>query len=477
MKKLFLYIVAVLFILKTVMLTSCANIIPPAGGPRDSLPPVLLKANPPDRTVNFPGDRITFTFDEFVDLDNYTQNLVVSPYPQGILPVTRKLNVVTVKFPDSLERNTTYTLDFGPSIKDINESNVLKNFVYTFSTGRYIDSMEFTGNIILAQTGETDSTMAAALFREKDDSAVSNINKRPRYISKTDGKGVFHFKNLAPGTYYLYAMKEGGGYRYSAKELFAFADSAVIIGRETKPVTLYAYIPEKPAATTSSSSTAPPAAAGGGRNNRPSSADKRLRFATNLKGGRQDLLEQFMFTFDTRLRSFDSSKIHLSTDTSFIPVTGNYSWKLDSTRKILTLNNTWKENTSYNIIIEKDFATDTLGQQLLKMDTLKFTTMSASDYGKLNIRFRKLDLSKNPVLQVVQSGQVVHSYPLSGDTFSLDMITPGEYELRILNDTNKNGVWDPGEFFGKHKQPELVKPVSRKLNIKAKWDNTFEIDL
>ena len=475
MKKLFLYILAIVFIGKMAMLTSCANIVPPAGGPRDSLPPVLLKASPPDKTVTFSGSKITFTFDEYVDLDNYQQNLIVSPYPANTLNVTRKLNTITVKLPDSIEANTTYTLNFGNSIKDINESNVLKGFTYTFSTGRYIDSLQFTGNIMLAQTGESDSTLTALLYREKDDSAIANINKRPRYISKTDGKGVFHFKNLAPGTYYLYAMKEGGGYRYNAKELFAFADSAVVVGAESKPVTLYAYVGEKPAPAPASSSSG--AAPGGGRGNKPSSADKRLRFATNLKAGRQDLLDKFFFTFETKLKSVDSSKIHLSTDTSFTPLTGNYSWKLDSTKKVLTLNTAWKENTQYNIIIEKDFAIDTLGQQLLKMDTLKFVTMSNSDYGKMAIRFRKLDLSKNPVLQLVQAGQVIHSYPLTGETFSLDMITPGEYELRILSDTNKNGVWDPGEFFGKHKQPELVKPVSRKLVIKANWDNNFEIAL
>jgi hypothetical protein len=89
-----------------------------------------------------------------------------------------------------------------------------------------------------------------------------------------------------------------------------------------------------------------------------------------------------------------------------------------------------------------------------------------------------LDLSKNPVLQFVQSGEVASSFPLTGENFSKPLFLPGEYELRILNDANKNGIWDPGEFFGKHKQPETVKTITeRKVIVKPDYDNEFEIRL
>ena len=113
----------------------CANIIPPAGGPADSLAPVLQRSDPDDSTLNFRGNRLSFTFDEYVEVANIQQQLLVSPIPRILPSVDYRLNTVTVRLKDSLEANTTYTLDFGEAIKDINEGNILRNFRYTFSTG------------------------------------------------------------------------------------------------------------------------------------------------------------------------------------------------------------------------------------------------------------------------------------------------------------------------------------------------------
>ena len=155
----------------------------------------------------------------------------------------------------------------------------------------------------------------------------------------------------------------------------------------------------------------------------------------------------------------------------------NYSFEEDSSRKKIILHFNWKENTLYHLILDKDFAEDSLGKKLLKTDTLTFTSRSRQEYGNLSIHFRKLDLSQNPVLQFVQNDEVKKSFPLSSTDFSQSLFIPGDYELRILNDSNKNGKWDPGEFFGKHKQPEIVKPVERRITVKADNDNEFEIAL
>src|ERR1044071_5786669 len=152
MKRISLFFLLILFILKIeVLTTGCANIIPPSGGPRDSLPPVLIKATPVDSARNFTGNRITFTFDEFVDLQNVYQNLIVSPIPKSLPDVEQKLKTITVRLKDTLEPNTTYSLNFGNAIKDYNEGNVLKNFTYIFSTGNTIDSLELKGKVILAE--------------------------------------------------------------------------------------------------------------------------------------------------------------------------------------------------------------------------------------------------------------------------------------------------------------------------------------
>jgi Bacterial Ig-like domain len=442
----------------------CANIVPPEGGLKDTLPPVLTRATPPNNTRNFPVDRFTLSFDEYIDLDNYQQNLIVSPLPENMPTITRKLNTITVKLRDSIEPNTTYTFDFGKSIKDINEGNPMKDFTYIFSTGPYMDSLEFSGRVLLAETGEPDSTLTIMLHRSSEDSVV--IKNRPRYIARTNGNGSFHFTHLPPDTFYIYALKDEGSYRYlSPKQLFAFADSPVKVAAQTDSVILYAYTADK-----TESAAASPARG----NNKP--ADKRLKFQSNLNQNKQDLTEKFILTFETPLRDFDSSKIHFSTDSTYLTVSG-YSWTLDSTKKKLVLDYNWKENTLHNLILEKDFATDTLGQQLLKTDTIQFTTKARVEYGKLTLRFRNLDLSKNPVLQFVQGNEVKKSFPLTGETFSVALFEPGEYNLRILQDGNKNGRWDPGEFFGKHKQPELVKPVSRKITVRQNWEDTVEIVL
>ena len=469
MKRLILLLLIILFLIQQiVVLPGCATIIPPEGGPKDTLPPVLRRADPLDSSLNFTDKTITLSFDEYVDADNAQQEMIISPVPANLPTVTRKLNTVTIKLRDTLEPNTTYSLNFGNTIKDVNEANVMKNFTYTFSTGTYFDSLEFRGNVVLAETGEIDTTLTIMLHKTNLDSAV--VNEKPRYIAKTDGRGYFHFINLPPDTFYVYALKdEGRSYRYMDKtQLFAFSDSAAIVASGTKPLTLYAYASKDP----EESNKTP--AASTGRGNRAS--DKRLKFTTNLSGNEQDLLDKFMFTFETPLKNFDSTKVHFTKDTSYTPVTG-YSWEKDSIMKTVKLNYAWQENVMHHILLEKDFATDTLGQQLLKADTVSFKTKEAKDYGKLTLRFRNLDLTKNPVLLFVQNNEIKKSVPLTTTSFSQTLFSPGEYSLRILNDENKNGVWDAGEFFGKRKQPELVKPIQRTINVKANLDNAFDIDV
>lgn len=467
------FLLAVFLLSQLFFQTGCANIVPPEGGARDSLPPVLVKANPANETRNFSTDRITLSFDEYVDLDNYQQNVIVSPLPVNMPTMTRKLNTITIKLRDSIEPNTTYTFNFGNSIKDVNEGNIMKDFVYSYSTGRYIDSLEFNGRVVVAETGQPDTTLTVMLYRNMDDSAV--INDRPRFITKLNGNGSFTFHNLPPGTFRVYAMKDEGSHKYlSTKELFAFADSTVHINGNTDSVFLYAYVADTTTNGLPTTRTATPAI---GRNARGETPVKRLRFTTNLNVNKQELTNKFIITFDTKLRVFDSTKVHFSTDTTYTPVT-NYSWSLDSNRRVLTLNHPWRESTEYNLILEKDFATDTLGQQLLRTDTLNFSTRSTKEYGEIRIRFRNLNLSKNPVLQFVQGDQLKYSFPLTSEQFSMNLLEPGDYGLRILNDNNKNGKWDPGIFFGRHRQPEIVKPVPRKTTtIKAGLDNQIEIIL
>jgi len=150
---------------------------------------------------------------------------------------------------------------------------------------------------------------------------------------------------------------------------------------------------------------------------------------------------------------------------------------LDSSRTALNFGSQWKEGTLYNIILGRDFAEDSAGRKLLKTDTLNFSTKKLSDYGQLNIRIRNLDTARKPVLQFLQSDRVIFSTPIKTGVFTSRMFNPGEYDLRILYDTNGNGQWDPGQFFGTKRQPELTQPISRKLNVRPHFDNDFDLSL
>jgi uncharacterized protein (DUF2141 family) len=455
-------ILIILLIIKFQVLTvGCANIVPPSGGPRDSLPPVLLKASPPDSTVNFRGNRITLEFDEYVDLQDVPANVVVSPTPDVNPQLEVRLRTITIRLRDTLEPNTTYTINFGNAIRDINEANVLKEFDYTFSTGPALDSLELRGKVLLAQTGAIDSTLIVMLHRNLSDSAV--VNSRPRYVARVDRSGNFVFSNLPPGTFALYALGDAAtGRRYLNKsQMFAFADSPVVIRPNATAPTLYAYreVEDTRAATTP----------------RPSSTDRRLRFTTSLANNQQSLLDSLVITFEQPLRHIDTNRITLTTDSTFNPV--SYSTSLDTSKRILTVRSQWQENKLYNLLLDKDFAEDSLGRKLLRSDTISFTTRKRSDYANVAIRMRNVDAVQKPVLQFVLNNAVVFSAPLQNGTFTHQLFQPGDYELRILYDRNGNGIWDPGQFFGTKRQPEIVRPIERRVNIKAGAANDFEIAL
>ena len=466
MKIILSFLLLIFVILKIVVLSGCANIIPPTGGDRDSLPPILVHADPANATKQFKAKSITFTFDEYVELQAVQENLIVSPIPELMPVVNSKLKTVTVKILDTLEPNTTYAYNFGKSIKDINEGNVLNGFNYVFSTGTVIDTMELTGKVLLAETGSPDSTLIVMLHRSGEDSAV--IKEKPRYITTLDSSGNFRFRNLAAGTYYAYALKDDTRSRRYQQEsqLFGFLNEPVQVQPDPLPIELHAYIEKK------EDGTKIPLTLNRTTGNR--SETKKLRYTNSLGNGKQDLTKDLAFTFEHPLKNYDSTLIQLSTDSTFIPEK-NYTLELDSLKKKITLKTAWKPGTLYNLIINEKFAVDTLENKLAKSDTITINTLKLSDYGSLRINFTKADLSKNPVLFIHVGTTVISSFPLTSSVFYQQLFLPGDFDLKILFDDNKNGKWDPGQFFVNRKQPEIVRPVQKKLNIRVNMDNEFDI--
>lgn len=454
-------VLVILIVFSLSVPVGCANIIPPSGGPRDSTPPVLVNATPHDSALNFKGDRIVLTFDE--DLDDprdIPNNVIYTPSMEVPPTLTTKGRTLTVKFNDTvLQRNTTYVINFGDAIVDNTEGNPVKNFVYTFSTGPYLDSLEISGKLQLAENGQVDTTLNVVLYRDLNDSAI--LTKGPQYAVRLNRSGEFRFHNLPKDTFAIYAM--GGGRRYQRGQLFAFANAPVVAGAGDSLV-LYAY---REAAAVA------PLSLQGGQAKIPA-GDRRLRMTPSTTA-EQDLLNDYWLSFQVPLKTFDSAKVRLTTDSSFAPA--SFTATLDSTKKEVRFRTSWKEGTAYHLILDRDFASDTSGRQLLKTDTLSFVTKKKADYGSVLLRFRNIGNLKHPVVEFVLNNEVVRSVPVPSGTYSETLFPPGEYTLRVFDDLNGNGKWDPGRFFGGKRQPEIVHPIQRTFTIKPNWDNEFDVVL
>lgn len=462
---------ALLFGCISLLPAGCANIIPPGGGPKDTLAPVLLSATPRDSTRHFNAKTITLNFDEYVTLDNYSENVIVSPYQKKPPLVESRLRTVTVRLKDSLEPNTTYTINFGNAIKDVNEGNVARQFKYVFTTGDVIDSGSLEGRVQLAFNGKIDTTLIAVLQNNLNDTAIRKLP--PRYYAKLDGKGRFHFTNLPHGRFNIFALPNDYNKRLDdSTKLFAFYDSVITIGQPHPPLVLYAFqeFQEKPKTPAIAAATS-----SGKEKDKDKKVDRRLRFTSSLSSGNQDLLGNIDFVFNRKLKTVDSSKIILS-DTNFAPVK-DVHFILDTSRTRLTLLHKWPEDTHFKLVLQKTAVADSSDTTLSRNDTIAFKTKKESEYGSVVLRFGSLDLSRHHVLQFVQSDKVVDSIPITQKELRWRLFHPGDYQLRILLDSNQNNTWDPGHFWeGRKQQPELVFPADpAKITVRSNWDNEWDI--
>ena len=446
------------------MLSSCGQQIPPTGGPRDSIAPKLVSANPGERTLNFKGNKIVLTFDEYIGVERPFEKLVISPTPKKFPDAIGKLREVTVKLKDTLEENTTYTIDFQDAIRDINENNPIKEFSYTFSTGSYIDSGFLVGRVINAENGKPDSTLIAVLQRDLSDSAVAK--QTPRYYTRLKGDGSFTFKNIKPGTYNLFALKDVDGMKKydQSSEMIGFLPKPVIIGKDTA-FTLFAFKTEE-----EEKPKAKPALKADAKKNE----DKRIKLSYSIESNRHDILTPIKITSDAPFKKLDTSKI-LLTNKEFKRIP-NYRISTDTSNKQLLVDVPWTENTDYKLILQKEFVFDTLDNRQMKTDTITFTSKKESDYGSLDIRIENLDTTNHPILLLKKDDRISFQLKLVERRTKIKLFNPGEYQIAILYDINNNGKWDTGNYW-KKLQPELIIPRKQTLNIRSNWDNEVKIDL
>jgi hypothetical protein len=149
---------------------------------------------------------------------------------------------------------------------------------------------------------------------------------------------------------------------------------------------------------------------------------------------------------------------------------------LDSMRKQLTVLYPWKTDTYYHLLLPKEAVTDSAGHTLARNDTIRLQTKRDADYGSIQLRFKNVDASRNPVLQLMQNEKIVESIDMKQAVWTRKLYPPGTYQLRVLYDRNRNGRWDAGSFALK-RQPEIVVALSQDLSIRANWDNESEVRL
>ena len=210
------------------LLYSCASIGRPEGGPRDFDPPRFLGSNPPAGSLNNTRQRITLTFDEYIQLENAVEKVVISP-PQLQMPEIKTSGKrIQVNLLDSLRPNTTYTIDFSDAILDNNEGNPMGGFAYTFSTGGHIDTMEVSGTVLDASNLEPIKGILVGMHDNLNDTAFTNIPFER--VSRTDSRGRFTIRGIAPGKYRIYALQDADqNFRFNQRsEVIAFRDSLVI---------------------------------------------------------------------------------------------------------------------------------------------------------------------------------------------------------------------------------------------------------
>ncbi|NSW93764.1 MAG: Ig-like domain-containing protein [Bacteroidales bacterium] len=216
--------VAVLFII-----SGCAKVSSPSGGPRDKEPPVILKSEPLPGTKNFREKEIVVTFNEFIVLDNINEKFMMSPPAKTKPRIFIRGKSLHVQFQDELKDSTTYTLYFQDAIRDLNEGNPIDNYQHVFSTGPVIDSLSVTGNVYNAFNLEVPENTLVLLYKNLADTSVKK--QLPDYITRVEKNGEFRIDNVSGGKYRLYALKDADNSKNFnlPNEAFAFSGEPVII--------------------------------------------------------------------------------------------------------------------------------------------------------------------------------------------------------------------------------------------------------
>ena len=519
------------FLISFVLVSSfqCARRSLPTGGFKDTLPPNIVNTSPKMNTVFFDKEKITITFDEYIKLVDLNKQLIISPplepnkykvKPQGT--VSKKIQIELL---DSLLENTTYTFNFGESIIDNNEGNLLPFFNYAISTGAIIDSLEIKGKITDSYERITDSYTSVYLYPIDSTYSDSTIFlKKPFYATSTLDSTAYNFRNLRPDKYQIVAIKDISGN-------YIFDQSVDKIGFIEEPITLpgdsiinFRIFKEVPNLYWSRPFFINKNKIGFGYFGKPepsaikvqSKVPRNFRYIINkdretdtlnfwFRGSMIDSIKFGIKEKDTTktytiqikdikpdslvissitensIELIDSFKIKSSlpivkVNMDLINIVGLDSLEvqfeafLDKNYDELALTFDALPNDNYKIELLPDAMVDFWGQT---HDTLRYSvkTRPISDYGNLYLQILRED--KSPfILELVDlKGKVLRRYDKINDSdyYEFKYILPGKYLFRYIKDKNGNKKWDTGNYLKKI-QPEIVYYSTDTIDLRANWD-------
>ncbi|MFS4468827.1 Ig-like domain-containing protein [Maribacter sp. 2210JD10-5] len=532
-------ILASLFLLFIALgLYQCARRGTPTGGPKDETPPELLRADPPNMTLNFDKQKIRLYFDELVKLKDVQEQLIVSPplkYPPQLSPQGGTAKYVEIQLKDTLLENTTYTLNFGQSIVDNNEENPNPFLTYVFSTGDYIDSLELAGVVKDAFNKEADEFISVMLYKIDTAYTDSTIYRRPPdYITNTlDSTVIFRLKNLKKGKYSLFAIKDANKdniFDQRTDKIGFVADTINLPTDSIYLLNLFKEVQDYAVAVPSmvSKNRISFGYYGNGKNIEikplttlpdtvkttilkepkkdtlnywftPFEMDSIVFTVTNetLKvidtftvkkrkvatdslilsaepRGSIDFGQEFNISLNTPIVSADTSKISMMVKDS-IPM--DFKVKLDSEENRLNFDFPLEPNETYKIALLPGAIEDFFGN---KNDTLFYglNTKSLADYGNLTLNLNGNNIKYPLIVQLTnEKGETQREiYAEQPTVYEFNNIKPASYMVRVIFDENKNGKWDTGSL-SKKLQPEKVSYRPNMIEIRANWEviETFNL--
>jgi uncharacterized protein (DUF2141 family) len=524
-------------LLLLILCVSCAKRGSITGGLKDTIAPTLKSSFPENYSVKFQGNKIKLTFDENIKLKNLNKQLIISPPMKNeplIIPTT-PTKTLTITLKDTLQPNTTYSMNFGQSIADNNEGNPLNQFKYVFSTGDYIDSLALGGRVKDAYDKEVASFVSIMLYEANEKFNDSTIYKEsPRYITNTlDSLKTFRLENLKAGNYYLIALKDNNGNnKFNPKsDRIGFNKQIVKIPNDT------VFELELFKETLPFKALKPSQASGNrltlgyeGKINKNEKAKIILKnkneilptivtklakkdslqiwfkplkvdslsiniekdkyekdFTFKIKSQKSDTLnlkavqsgilnfrERFTLESNTPLINFDKSKMRLINKDS---VAVDFTTAYDDYTQELFIDFKKEEAQKYNLKFLPGAVTDFFEK---KNDTLTFaaTTKNFVDYGNLIVSLKNVNRFPVIVELTNDKGDVISASEYTNDKTEIEfnLLEPSLYTLRAIYDDNKNKQWDTGSYLERTQAEEIVY-FSKLVDIRTNWDINQAFDL